>query len=142
MTIKNEVINQAVKSDGSGLKSKDGNFESHIQLISIDRLAVPISHPRKHPGDLESLKHSIRRDGLQEPLLVSRSEDDVCMVIDGSRRLAVLAEFGLKTAPCLVQENLSLAQITHISYVKNAERKNLSPIDIALHMRTMQERFG
>jgi site-specific DNA-methyltransferase (adenine-specific) len=64
------------------------------------------------------------------------------MVIDGTRRLTVLAEFGWKDIPCLVQENLSLAQITHLSYVNNAERKNLSPIDIALHMRTMQERFG
>ena len=142
MTYNNDVINHAVKSDAKGLKSEDGSFEPKIQQISIEKLAVPISHPRKTAGDLESLQHSIRKDGLQEPLLISKSTDGVHMVIDGSRRLTVLMEFGWKTVPCLVQKNLSLAQITHLSYVKNAERENLSPIDIALHLRTMQERFG
>ena len=142
MTIYNEAIHHGVESESKGPNSNDGNFEPQIQQISIDRLAVPISHPRKSPGDLESLQQSIRRDGLQEPLLVCRSEDDVYMVIDGTRRLTVLAEFGWKSVACIVQKDLSLAQITHLSYVKNAERRNLSPIDIALHMRTMQERFG
>jgi hypothetical protein len=65
MTSKSEVINHGVESVGKRLKDGDGNFEPQIQQIAIDRLAVPISHPRKSPGDLESLQQSISRDGFE-----------------------------------------------------------------------------
>ncbi|MFH1982948.1 MAG: DNA methyltransferase [Pseudomonadota bacterium] len=114
-----------------------------ITELPIDKLAVPLSHPRRDLGDPESLQLSIRRNGLIEPLLVCKVEgEDHYMVIDGSRRLTVLAEFGWKAAPCIILDSMSLAQIAHTSFEKNMERKSLNPIEQALHIRDMQEKYG
>jgi len=124
---------------------KDANYYSDTQIIevSIDKLSVPLSHPRRNEGNLDTLQKSIRRDGLLEPLTVCKSEnDDSFMVIDGTRRLTVLAEFGRKTVPCIVQETMSLKKIAHVSYEKNMERKSLSPIEVALHIKSMQDNYG
>jgi len=121
------------------------NFEGQIQDIPIAKLSVPLSYPRRNESNLDTLRKSIRRDGLLEPLTVCKSEDgDSFMVIDGTRRLTVLAEaeFGRMTAPCIVQETMPLGEIAHLSFEKNMERKSLSPIEIAFHMKSMQDKYG
>lgn len=124
---------------------KENSQHNNPQIIEvpIDQLSVPTSHPRRNAGDPDTLQKSIRRDGLIEPLTVCKSEDDrYYMVIDGTRRLTVLADFGWKSVPCIVLNPMPLGRIAHLSYEKNMERKSLSPIEIALHIRSMQEKYG
>ena len=116
--------------------------EIKIQEIAIEKIAVPLLHPRRNIGNLKSLEESIRKNGIMEPLAVCLGEDGNYQIIDGSRRLTVIASFGMKTVPCLVREKLNEAQVCHLSFVKNHERQNLNAIEIATHIRTMKERFG
>jgi ParB/RepB/Spo0J family partition protein len=119
------------------------NNNPQIVELSIEQLTVPMSHPRRNSGDMETLQNSIRKNGLLEPLTVSKTEDDNSyIVIDGTRRLTVLVEFGRKTVPCMVLEMMPLGEIAHFSYEKNIERKSLSPIEIALHIKSMQDKYG
>jgi ParB/RepB/Spo0J family partition protein len=119
------------------------NNNPQIVELSIEQLTVPMSHPRRNSGDMENLQNSIRKNGLLEPLTVSKTEDgNSYMVIDGTRRLTVLVEFGMKTAPCMVLEMMPLGEIAHFSYEKNIERKSLTPIEIALHIKSMQDQYG
>ena len=130
--LRNTQANGEVKSNNA-----------QIIEVSIDKLSVPLSHPRRNPGNLDNLQQSIRKIGMIEPLTVCKAEeDDRYMVIDGTRRLTVLAEFGWKAIPCIVLESMPLGRIAHVSFVKNMERKSLSPIEIALHIRSMQEKYG
>jgi ParB/RepB/Spo0J family partition protein len=108
--------------------------------VPMDKLAVPTSHPRRNIGDLETLQKSIRKNGLLEPLTVCKSdEDDFYMVIDGTRRLTALIEFGWKAVPCIQVKSMSLGEIAHFAFEKNMERRSLSPIEIALHLKSMHE---
>ena len=120
---------------------KSDNIETPLLDIAIDALAVGY-HPRKKLGDIEKLQGSIRRDGLQEPLLVYEDGEGKYFVIDGCRRLEALRAFGWKTVPCLVRERMETADAAHLSYVKNTERNALNSIEIAIHMSAMRDRFG
>lgn len=119
------------------------NQKTHtIEEIPIEKIAVPITHPRRDPGDMKSLEESIRKRGLQEPITVTRSDDGIYQVIDGTRRLTILASLGAKSVTCYVREPMDQAHITLAAYEINNERKSFNPIENALHIQTMQERFG
>jgi len=124
---------QTTDHDGNGME---------LKIISIDSLIKPQHHPRSDYGNLEELQGSIRRDGLQEPLLVYEIEAGKFGIIDGARRLKAAQEMGSKQISCLIKKGLSEADAAHLSYVKNVERKTLSAIEIALHIKTMKDEFG
>jgi modification methylase len=124
---------QTTDHDGNGME---------LKIISIDSLIKPQHHPRSDYGNLEELQGSIRRDGLQEPLLVYETGQDQFGIIDGARRLKAAQEMGLKQISCLIIKGISEAEAAHLSYVKNVERKTLSAIEIALHIKTMKDEFG
>jgi ParB family chromosome partitioning protein len=118
------------------------NTNPQVIDVAVENLEVPDSHPRQYKGDMESLKESIRCNDLLEPLTVCKSEDsDKYMVIDGTRRLTVLAELKKTSVPCVVLESMPLGQIAHVAYVKNAERENLSVIEIAMHLKAMKDKY-
>ena len=73
-----------------------------LETLPISSLVVQY-HPRNMLGDIESLQGSIKRDGLQEPLLVNEAADNQYTVIDGVRRLAAVQEFGWQSVPCLIK---------------------------------------
>ena len=126
-------VNEEVKGD---------KFDLNVKQVSIEMLSVPLHHPRKHPEDNKSLQESIRRDGLQEPILVYEGPDGKYLVIDGVRRLVIASEFGWKEVHCIIKTGMADQDAAHLSYVKNMERNNLNPIDIAIHLKTMKEKFG
>ena len=113
-----------------------------LRLVTIDSITIPKHHPRSDYGNLETLQGSIRRDGLQEPLLVYVIEAGKFGIIDGARRLKAFQEMGLKQISCLINKVISEADAAHLSYVKNVERKNLSVIEIARHIKAMRDDFG
>ena len=119
------------------------NTNPQLIDVPLENLSVPMSHPRREKGDIETLQRSIRKNGLLEPITVCKSEDDESyMVIDGTRRLTVCADFGWKSVSCIVVNSMPLGQIAHYAYEKNMERKTLSPIEIAMHIKAMQEKYG
>ena len=124
---------QTTDHDGNGME---------LRLVSIDFLSIPQHHPRSDYGNLETLQGSIKRDGLQEPLLVYEIEAGKFGIIDGARRLKAFLEMGLKQISCLINKGISEAEAAHLSYVKNVERQTLSVIEIARHIKAMRDDFG
>ena len=113
----------------------------NIAEIKIEDLEVRY-HPRSDPGDVESLQKSIRRDGLQEPLLAYKVKEGKFAIIDGVRRLAAVQGMGWEQVPCIIKERLKEADAAHLSYVKNVERTGFNSIEIANHLKAMMDQFG
>ena len=112
-----------------------------LENLPISTLVVNY-HPRNMLGDIESLQGSIKRDGLQEPLLVNEVAENQYIVIDGVRRLSAVQEFGWQSVPCLIKKGMDASDAAHLSYVKNTERNSLNPIEIAHHLKAMMDEFG
>lgn len=113
----------------------------NISEIKIEDLEVRY-HPRSDPGNVESLQQSIKRDGLQEPILVYETGEGKFAIIDGVRRLAAVQGMGWDQVPCIVKEQLQGADAAHLSYVKNVERTGFNSIEIANHLKAMMDQFG
>lgn len=113
-----------------------------LKLVSIDSITIPTHHPRSEYGDLEDLQKSIKRDGLQEPLMVYVIEAGKFGIIDGARRLKAMQKMTIMQVSCLINKGISEVDAAHLSYVKNVERKNLSVIEIARHIKAMRDDFG
>lgn len=126
-------------SNGQG---KVENSDWEVNILSVESITIPKHHPRTDIGDLKSLMGSLRREGIQEPLLVSESDSGRHSVIDGTRRLKAFQKIGWKTIPCLIKKGISEADAAHLAYVKNEERKTLSVIEIAQHIKNMKDAFG
>jgi len=117
------------------------NIDATIYSVSIDELVIDY-HLRTTDGNLDSLQGSIRRDGLQEPILVYKDEGGRLCVIDGCRRLAAVKEMGWKRVPCMIKAGIKRDEAAHLSYVKNMERNSLNAIEVALHIKAMRDDFG
>ncbi len=119
---------------------QEAAFEMKVESLKVETLEV-VYHPRKNLKDLESLQNSIRRDGLQEPLLVYPVGEGKFGIIDGYRRLMAIKEFGWNLVPCIIKP-VNLVEAAHLSYTKNVERSAFDPIEVALHLKAMQDEFG
>ncbi|MFH2044775.1 MAG: ParB/RepB/Spo0J family partition protein [Pseudomonadota bacterium] len=134
---------QNLTPKGQEAQTTDHNGNGmELKLVNIDSITIPNHHPRTDYGNLETLLGSIKRDGLQEPLLVYEIEVGKFGIIDGARRLKAVQDMGLKQICCLINKVISEADAAHLSYVKNVERNTLSVIEIARHIKVMRDDFG
>ena len=115
--------------------------KQEVKEVGLGQLEVQY-HPRKEFGEIEKLQGSIKRDGLQEPLLVYEAGEGRFAIIDGCRRFKAVQGLGWKVVPCLIKKDIKPAEAAHLSYVRNTEREGFNPIEIACHMKAMRDTFG
>ncbi|RLE79671.1 MAG: hypothetical protein DRJ52_07960 [Thermoprotei archaeon] len=118
---------------------------ARLELISIEKLARSSLNVRRDYGDLESLKESIRRKGLLQPLIV-RKTNDKYEVIVGERRRKALSELAkedprFSKVPCLVVD-IDDREAATLSLVENIHRKSISPEEQADGIKLLKEKFG
>lgn len=66
-----------------------------IEMVSIERLFLSPSNPRKNDGGVDHVAASIRRFGFQQPVVAKPSGE----VIAGNTRLKAALKLGLKEVP-------------------------------------------
>ena len=131
------------KKDMVNYNIKDGKEHSEMKVVNLEVSSLVIAyHPRRNFGDIESLQSSIKRDGLQEPLLVWEIKENRYAIIDGYRRFEAVREFGWPKVPCIIKKDVRAVEAAHLSYVKNTERNGFDAIEIALHLKAMSQEFG
>jgi ParB/RepB/Spo0J family partition protein len=124
-------------------KTDNSKDVSDMKIVVLDTSSLGVGyHPRRNLGDIESLQGSIKRDGLQEPLLVYEVGDNKYAIIDGCRRFEAVRQFGWLRVPCIIKKGIGTVEAAHLSYVKNEERNGFDPIEIAHHLKAMSEEFG
>jgi len=101
--------------------------------------------PRQIMDDarLADLADSIRRYGIIQPLLVTRSEgEDVAYrLIAGERRWRAARLAGLTRVPITVKE-ATPAELLEQALVENVQRADLNPLEEAAAYRQLAEEFG
>ena len=108
---------------------------------------VPIELVRPNPNqprtnfkeeELEELAQSIKKNGLLQPILV-RKVDDEYEIIAGERRWQACKSLGMKKVPVRVKE-VSDDQTIVLALIENIQRSDLNPIEEAYGYRRMMER--
>lgn len=110
----------AVTSTGSGYRT-----------LPIERLKPNKKQPRKHfdEGALSELTHSIRTQGILQPILVRKLGNDY-EIVAGERRWRAATRAGLREVPTVVKE-LSDSHALQLALIENIQRSDLDPIEEA-----------
>ncbi len=89
---------------------------------------------------LEELAQSIRRDGVQEPVIV-RKQGGVFQLVTGERRGRASILAGLKTIPAIRRE-VPDEDMLKLGLIENIQRENLNAIELAHAYQRLIEETG
>jgi ParB family chromosome partitioning protein len=109
--------------------------------LPIDDIKPCSFQPRRHfeESALEELADSIREQGLIQPLVVRRKEDQ-WELIAGERRWRASRKAGLSDVPVIIR-SANDTEVLELALVENLQRENLNPIEEALGYQQLIERF-
>lgn len=89
---------------------------------------------------LEELAESIRRDGVQEPVLV-RKRSGQYELVSGERRVRAAIMADLPTVPAICRD-VSDADMLKLGLIENIQREDLNAIELALAYQRLIDEFG
>lgn len=98
-----------------------------ILLIPIEDIVPNPNQPRKvfNQNELSALASSIRNNGIIQPLIVRKSDEDRYELISGERRLRAAEIVGLETVPCVLM-SVSDTDSALFAIIENIQRDNLN----------------
>lgn len=119
-------------------------LEDGSVLVLIDPRAVkPNPKQPRHFFDedaLEELAESIKRDGVQEPVIV-RKKDGIYELVSGERRVRASVLAGLEKVPAVCRE-VSDEDMLKLGLIENIQREDLNPIETARAYKALGLHFG
>ena len=108
----------------SGFRCRTGGS---ILLIPTDEIIPNPNQPRKvfNQNELDALADSIRNNGIIQPLVVRKNNNDEYELISGERRLRAAVKVGLETVPCVLM-SVSDNDSALFAIIENIQRDNLN----------------
>ena len=127
----------AKKQNTSGAETED-----RVLYIDINDISPNSAQPRKNFDEekLSELAESIKTNGVIQPLIVRESTNGYELVA-GERRWRASRKAGLRKVPCIVR-NFDDRQNAIVAIIENMQREDLDPIEEALGLRSMTEKYG
>lgn len=128
--------------------------EGNVIRISVEAIEPHPNNPRKNVGDVSELADSIKQSGLLQNLTVVPHPDESgrYRALIGHRRLAAAKQAGLEFVPCVVMEDMSLAEQVAIMVAENMQRQDLTipeqvesiqlMIDLGMSVEEVSEKTG
>ncbi|WP_455232919.1 ParB/RepB/Spo0J family partition protein [Geopseudomonas aromaticivorans] len=113
-----------------------------LQQLPLDLLQRGKYQPRRDmdPQALEELSHSIRSQGLMQPIVVRPIDGERYEIIAGERRWRACQLAGLERIPALVREVSDEAAVA-MALIENIQREDLNPIEEAVALQRLQQDF-
>ena len=131
-------MSQETNKLGRGLSSLFSNKESlaseskNYKIITITSLIPNKNQPRTkfNKSELEELANSIKENGMLQPIIVRKSQNDNYEIIAGERRWRAAQIIGMHEVP-VVLKNISDEEVMQIALIENIQRENLNPVEEA-----------
>jgi ParB family chromosome partitioning protein len=115
-----------------------------VTEVDIDLLAPNEQQPRLRIDEarLDELAHSIKANGIIQPILVRRT-GSTYRIIAGERRWRAAQRAGLHRVPVVVRDVAegSDKQLLELALIENIQRENLNPIDEASAYQKLTDEF-
>jgi ParB family transcriptional regulator, chromosome partitioning protein len=113
------------------------------QLLELDPHALRPNpkQPRTvfKEESLEELAESIKRDGVQEPIIVRRKGEEYELV-SGERRVRATIMAGLEVIPAICRE-VSDSDMLKLGLIENIQREDLNPMELAAAYQELVDEF-
>ena len=107
--------------------------ERAIVDIDCDGITPNPFQPREDFNDeeIKNLAASINMQGLLQPILVRRNNNNEFQIVSGERRFRALKLLGRQSVPCIVRNKLSDREMMELALVENIQREDLNEIEKA-----------
>ncbi|HSX25119.1 MAG TPA: ParB/RepB/Spo0J family partition protein [Candidatus Andersenbacteria bacterium] len=139
-TAPDALANEAMKYDGIWDRHEDQILHIPIGDITINPL-----QPRRSfdQNELKDLQESIAKNGILQPLVVRRLDDNKFELIAGERRLRSAKALKWDKVPCVIRKDVKSDQSRLVfALIENIQRENLNPIEEALAYKQLNEDYG
>lgn len=116
--------------------------ERELQQLPLDVIQRGKYQPRRDidPVTLEELAHSIRTQGVMQPIVVRSIGSGRYEIIAGERRWRASQQAGLDKIPALVRDVSDESAIA-MALIENIQREDLNPIEEAVALQRLQQEF-
>lgn len=134
------LVAQAMKYDGIWDRHEDT-----VRHIPVADITINPLQPRRSfdENELKDLQESISKNGILQPLVVRRLDNDKFELIAGERRLRSAKALKWEKVPCVIRKDVSSDQSRLVfALVENIQRENLNPIEEALAYKQLNEDYG
>ena len=120
-------------------KLMEGEVVQQLKLIDVEPNR---NQPRKNfdSEKIEELAQSIKQYGVIQPIIVIK-EDNYYRIVAGERRWRAAKKAGITEIPAIVRE-YSEQENKEIALIENIQRENLNPIEKALALRELLEKYS
>ncbi|MBI4556077.1 MAG: ParB/RepB/Spo0J family partition protein [Candidatus Hydrogenedentes bacterium] len=115
--------------------------DSQILWLNPEQVRPNPKQPRKTftEESLEELAQSIKRDGMQEPVIVRRVGDSYELV-SGERRVRASVMAGVERIPAICRE-VSDTEMLRLGLIENIQREDLNAIELARAYQQLTDEF-
>lgn len=110
--------------------------------IETEKIEPNPYQPRKqfNQEKLNELVQSIKSQGIIQPIVVTRNENDRYTIVVGERRWRAAKILGMKSVPAIVKE-MNKKQIIESALIENIQREDLNPIELAQAYKRLIDEF-
>ena len=140
------------KALGKGINALIPDFEIGVPQsnggagtgeLLIDEISPNKLQPRKYFDDdkLDELVHSIRENGVIQPVVVQKAKGNRYELIVGERRWRASKKAGLKKIPAIIRD-VSDTESLELAIIENIHRQDLNPIEEAEAYSRLANEFG
>jgi ParB family chromosome partitioning protein len=131
---------QPQKADSADQPVRLGDREA--MMLPVEGLIANPHQPRKSFSEdgLEELAASIRENGILQPILVRRVDNDY-QIVAGERRVRAARMAEVDEIPALVC-TLAESESMRVALLENIQRENLDPIEEAEAYKAIMDQYG
>lgn len=151
MTLKKRGLGKGLDAllSNSHAASKKHTYEmtvidknEELMHLDLDLLQPGKYQPRKDmsPEALEELAHSIRNQGIIQPIVVRQVNDTQYEIIAGERRWRASQLAGIDKIPCIIKQVPDEAAIA-IALIENIQREDLNAMEEAIALQRLMQEF-
>lgn len=138
------LIQEASVDIESTVRNEMDKYASLLKNISIDLITPNRFQPRIEfsEEEIESLSESIKKNGVLQPIILRKIDENYYEIIAGERRYRASKLANLNTIPAIIKNDISDADSLEIAIVENLERQNLNGIEEAKAYQLLITNFG
>ena len=116
--------------------------DGSLRVIAIEKLKPGKYQPRKDMSEeaLQELASSIKSQGIIQPIVVSKTDDDSFEIIAGERRWRAAKLAKLTEIPCLIKDVPDESAVA-IALIENIQREDLNAMEEAIALQRLMKEF-
>ncbi|KJG08794.1 chromosome partitioning protein ParB [Photobacterium kishitanii] len=136
-------VAQAKKQQSDEHAAQQAAIDGELRQIAVTALTSGQYQPRKAMAAdaLTELADSIRAQGIIQPIVVRRLDNQRYEIIAGERRWQAARQAGLEVVPCIIK-NVDDRATVAIALIENIQREDLNAIEEARALERLQQEFS